>query len=123
MNALSSPGLTIDKLNERAAAMRQNAATADRVINAGPQHVMWVYSGTDGKCCCGCAGIYRANSLHIAEATRQRGYQYLDAEINDRFVAKVLDTFKRHSDQIERVSDDQAALVVGDRLFMLEFAA
>lgn len=44
--------------------------------------VMQVYSGADGKCCCGCAGEHTYNPKHRRAASADHGYE-IGAELCD----------------------------------------
>lgn len=82
--------------------------------------VLSVYSGKDGKCCCGCAGKHSYNSAHVAEGTKSRGYAVTAEDVSDKNVKRIL-----------RLVQAQAALglaegeynyysaVVGKRLYLV----
>jgi len=53
-------------------------------------HVMSVYTGRDGACCCGCAGTHRYNSTMVEAAGKDRGYPVTQEEVNDKQVLRVL---------------------------------
>ena len=83
-----------------------------------------VYSGRDGKCCCGCAGQHfypRANQ----STADQRG-----GKVNDAMVARVLDIIKRApADALDhgpllcgasRISDhNHVSVAIGTRLYVV----
>lgn len=66
-----------------------------------PEDIMCAYSGTPGRCCCGCSGKYSYNSRYIAEATKDRGYAVTAEDVNDRQVAKVLRILKERAAEAE----------------------
>lgn len=45
-----------------------------------------VYSGAQGKCCCGCSGKHSYASQHREWASKNRGYAIDDDQISDRSV-------------------------------------
>jgi hypothetical protein len=49
-----------------------------------------VYSGKDGKCCCGCSGKHRYASHAVETQSKRRGYEVTPAEVNDAQIAKVV---------------------------------
>jgi hypothetical protein len=49
-----------------------------------------VYSGKDGKCCCGCAGKHRYASHAVDLQSGRRGYVVTPDEVNDAQVARVV---------------------------------
>lgn len=87
-------------------------------INASD--VVSVYSGKDGKCCCGCAGrYYYAKATRVA-AGKARGYKVTDDEINDGMITRIVRLMNKTPEAIEW-DDEYAALVVGGRLYMARF--
>ncbi len=68
-----------------------NAAEAKSLLaSLSADRVKSVYSGKDGKCCCGCSGNHRYASAHKAVAEKDRGYPISKEEVNDRQVKRVL---------------------------------
>jgi hypothetical protein len=47
--------------------------------------VMTSYTGKQG-CMCGCRGVYKVASKHLAQANQSRGYDYADQDVSDRSV-------------------------------------
>lgn len=66
------------------------------IASLTPDHVRSVYSGKPG-CMCGCKGKYSFNPLHRAEASKERGYDVGDDEVNPRMVARVLRLLQKES--------------------------
>ena len=81
--------------------------------------VMSVYSGRDGKCCCGCAGTHSYASIHREAASKDRGYEVTDEDISDRNVSRIVKKMNRSNDV--DVSGDHASLVVENRLYVAYF--
>lgn len=52
-------------------------------------NVMKVYSGAHG-CMCGCLGNYRVNPKFVAEANKDRGYDYDADDISERSVKTII---------------------------------
>ena len=94
-------------------------ASLTTLSNARVEDILDVYSGRDGKCCCGCSGKYSYNSKRVEEGSRERGYRLDPEECNDRMIAKVLKLMKANLDQVEVLSPQHFTLVVGTRLYML----
>ena len=84
--------------------------------------VLSVYSGKNGKCCCGCAGDHRYNSQHKEEGGTSRGYPVDAEDINDRQVRKVIGILRR-AEKIEYDRPDFISTVVGERLYIVYFTA
>lgn len=81
--------------------------------------IISVYSGKDGFCCCGCSGNHYYNSNLVKEASKNRGYQVGNDEINDKMVKRVLNIFKKTS--VKDIDFEEAfyATVVGNRLYII----
>jgi len=54
------------------------------------ESVTSVYSGKNGKCCCGCTGKHYTASAHRDLRSKTRGYPVGDDEISDKMVKKVV---------------------------------
>lgn len=61
-----------------------------------------VYSGKVGKCMCGCAGKHFYASALRVEATKDRGYEVSDDEVNDAMVTKVLRLVQANEEKVDR---------------------
>lgn len=86
--------------------------------NLTTPQVLSVYSGKDGKCCCGCAGKHSYNSLHMARASQLRGYDVAPNEVNDLMVSRVVNLFRKNADKVG-VAETYAELTLGDRLYLV----
>jgi hypothetical protein len=73
-----------------------------------------VYSGRKG-CACGCRGKYTYASKFQAEASRDRGYEVTDDEVNDR-------TVKLIAGRVEKIVRENCAdwLMSEDSLFAVD---
>lgn len=90
--------------------------TTEQFTTATTDSIESVYSGKDGKCCCGCAGTHRYNSKH-ARHDHERD------SINDKQVAKVLRVVQDGVALGETtVEDTHAWRVVGTRLYIAYYA-
>ena len=67
-----------------------------------------VYSGRDGRCCCGCSGIHRYNPLFV-------GPEY--ATYNARFVKKVVGIIQANPDRAFE-GGNHVYVVIGERLYI-----
>lgn len=80
-----------------------------------------VYSGKDGKCCCGCSGTHRYLAAYREEESKRRGYAIDDDELNDRQVKKVCDLLQSAAEQGTSVVHDEGDhvwTVVGSRIYI-----
>jgi hypothetical protein len=78
-----------------------------------------VYSGINGKCCCGCAGKYRYASAYRVLAGVQRGYAVRDEEVSDRSI-KIISNKVLNNKNSEH-SSDHSFLVIGKRLLIVYY--
>jgi len=81
------------------------------------EDVLSVYSGIDGKCCCGCSGKHTYNPMYVDEGTKKRGYPVKESEVSKRVVSMVLNKVKG-SMQAE-VDGDMVTTVIGRRLYIV----
>jgi hypothetical protein len=91
--------------------------------NLTPFDVVSVYTGTNGKCCCGCAGKHRYNSKYVTEASQRRGYAVTPDEVSDRSVLRVLNSIKAGivSGELE-FGNGYIARVTGTRVHIIYLA-
>jgi hypothetical protein len=59
------------------------------------ENVASVYSGIDGRCCCGCSGKHTYASAHQAWGSKNRGYKVEDDQVSDRTVKMVVNKIDR----------------------------
>ena len=91
----------------------------EKLISLTRDDIMYVYSGKQYACCCGCSGTYRYNSKHISEGSIDRGYAVSPDEVNDRQVSKVLNIMKKNSNLLEEDLDESLfSVTVDKRLYM-----
>jgi hypothetical protein len=57
--------------------------------------IVSVYSGVNGKCCCGCSGKHTTNPLYKALSGEERGYPVDDEECNAKKVKAILNKIKK----------------------------
>ena len=84
--------------------------------------VFSVYSGKDGKCCCGCSGKYSYAKAHQAFASKHRGYAVTDDEINDKMVRKVYGLLLANLETADYCNSSEtvsASFVIGQRLYVV----
>ena len=75
-----------------------------------------VYSGIDGRCCCGCAGKHYYSSAVAEKATKARKYE---VAVSDRMVRKVYNILAANSALVEKISNDCESVVIGRRLYIV----
>ena len=80
-----------------------------------------VYSGIDGRCCCGCAGNHSYNSKYANIGLQLRGYPIKPEEVSDRNVTRILNVLKKSSlDQIN-IQDSYISTIIGKRIYVVYF--
>lgn len=72
-------------------------------------NVVSVYSGRDGRCCCGCSGIHRHSSI----SKNMPSY----GVVSDRHVARVCNIMNKHVDELE-YDNGHVALRLDGRLYI-----
>ena len=84
-------------------------------------NVASVYSGIDGKCCCGCSGKHTFSSQNRQWAEKNRGYPVTDGEVNDRVVKMIYNKMSRlvESGETEYDNSEFVSAVVGKRLYVV----
>lgn len=87
-----------------------------------PADISSVYSGKDGRCCCGCAGKHFYNSKLVESASEKRGYEVTPDEVSDKMVVKVLRLIQSDEDRAEVMEGSHVALVVRNRLYVAYFS-
>jgi hypothetical protein len=88
--------------------------------NLTEKDIISVYSGINGKCCCGCSGNHRYNPDYVKEASKLRGYDVGPEETNLVMIKKVLNILKNvdlTSSDVE-YDDDCFSAVVHNRLYV-----
>jgi len=80
-------------------------------------NVASVYSGKAGRCCCGCSGKHTYASALRAEASKSRGYEVRDEEINDRTVKIIFNKLMKN--EFEKISDTCYSYETGSRLYVV----
>ena len=79
--------------------------------------VLSVYSGIDGKCCCGCSGKHSYSESTRKLASKDRGYEVTDDEINEKMVNKVMKIINE-AESVE-YGGNNISTVVGQRLYIV----
>jgi hypothetical protein len=82
-----------------------------------------VYSGKDGRCCCGCSGKHTYASKYQKAAGERRGYEVTDDEVSDRTVKLIVNKIRSASpdqrqDNLEGSYRGYHAAVIGERLYI-----
>ena len=89
-----------------------------------PEHkiedVKSVYSGKNGRCCCGCSGNYRYPSSLTPEAFKKsHGYELDPKEVSDRQVRRIFGIVM--GDPHREEGGSWVSSVVGERLYTVYF--
>jgi len=96
---------------------KSEGVTAVTEINI--DDVMSVYSGKNGRCCCGCAGKHTYASKWQAAAGKDRGFKVTDDEVNDRTVKLILGKIaKIGGEQYDGPFGSHVSAVSGDRVYV-----
>jgi len=80
--------------------------------------VLSVYSGRDGKCCCGCSGKHTYRKATQTAGSANRGYAVDDKEVNDSVATKVLNIVKANEGSADK-DGSNVSVVVGKRLYVV----
>jgi hypothetical protein len=80
--------------------------------------VMSVYAGQAGKCMCGCKGKHTYNSDYVAAASKDRGYEVTQDEVNDAVVLRTLHMVKAYEEDCE-VDGNIVSVDVGRKTYVL----
>jgi hypothetical protein len=88
-------------------------------VNLTASEILSVYSGRDGKCCCGCAGKHYYNPQYKKEGTKNRGYEVTDEDVSIKMVNKVIGILNR-SEVVENLGSC-VSTVVDKRLYIAYF--
>lgn len=84
------------------------------------ENVKSVYSGINGRCCCGCSGKHTYPSTDIKAAGKARGYEIQQEEISDRTVKMMINKINKQIElnNIEYDEEDFISCVVGNRVYI-----
>lgn len=83
------------------------------------EDVSSVYSGINGRCCCGCSGKHTYASAHREWASKHRGYAVTDEDINDRTVKMLVNKINKNLDKVEYDERPElVSVVLGNRLYV-----
>ena len=85
---------------------------------SNPKQILQVYSGLDGKCCCGCAGRYWYGTGKANSVARDNGYAPSPEDCSDRMVAKVIRLINEAPIEELEITDSYLARVIGARLYI-----
>ena len=83
-------------------------------------NVASVYSGKVGRCCCGCSGKHTYASALRDEASKSRGYEVRDEEINDRTVKMIFNKVaNKYWKDVTKISETCYSYETDTRLYVL----
>lgn len=97
--------------------------TINRPVPVELARVSSVYSGINGRCCCGCSGKHTYASAHQEWASKNRGYEVTDDEVSDRSVKIIVNKINKRiaEGDFEYYEDTFVSVVVGQRLYIAYF--
>jgi len=85
--------------------------------NLSKDQVLSVYSGRDGKCCCGCSGKHSYNPAYEAEGSASVGYPVF---CDGREVSRILNLVKKFEDSAEFADNNEwVSVTVGKKLYIV----
>jgi hypothetical protein len=93
--------------------------TAEKIRKLDPKHVARVYSGINGRCCCGCSGTYWCRKIHREIVAKHQGYPISDKEVSDRQVTRIFRIFQENAEQARELAPGHFTFVDENRLYML----
>lgn len=82
------------------------------------ENVASVYSGKNGRCCCGCAGKHTYASKFKDYSSEERGYKVTDDEVNDRTVKTIVNRINKNEDKLDMKEPDFVSVVINNRLLI-----
>lgn len=80
-------------------------------------NVASAYSGKVGRCCCGCSGKHTYASALRAEASKSRGYEVRDEEVNDRTVKIIFNKVMKNG--FKKITDTYYSYETDTRLYVV----
>jgi hypothetical protein len=83
-------------------------------------NVSSVYSGKRGMCACGCAGKHTYSTTHKAWASKDRGYEVGDDEVNDRTVKNIFNKVM-NAPNMEMIDNEFAMFDTETRTYVVYF--
>lgn len=91
-------------------------------FNLNPADFNQVYSGIDGKCCCGCAGKHTYSGKVEGKGKELRGYEFDADEVNERTFLMMLRKIERFLNAGSHLDINECpqyvSVVVGNRLYI-----
>ena len=85
-------------------------------------NVASVYSGIDGRCCCGCSGKHTYASKHRVWGSKNRGYKVEDDQVNDRTVKMIVNKIEKAIaagvKPYKHNPEELVSITVGSRLYI-----
>jgi hypothetical protein len=82
------------------------------------ENVQQVYTGKDGKCCCGCSGRHRLNPKHHKLGETHHGYTVTKTELSLLMVNRVCEMLNTHPDLLVKNSDDCYSVSLGEKIYI-----
>lgn len=90
-------------------------------MNLTTDNVLSVYSGKDGRCCCGCSGKHFYASAHVEAASKDRGYDVKPEEVSDKMIRKVIGILNAAKAEDVQRHAHFLATTIGERLYIAYF--
>jgi hypothetical protein len=83
-------------------------------------NVASVYSGKRGMCACGCSGKHTYSTEHKVWASKNRGYDVGDDEVNDRTVKTIFNKVMK-APNMEMIDNEFAMFDTETRTYVVYF--
>lgn len=94
--------------------MKPDDGLTVRILALNTDDILQVYSGVNGRCCCGCSGKHTYNPDFRAIGSENRGYEVDEEDCNMKTVKAILNKIKRNvSDPTCDWQDDFVSVVLG----------
>ncbi len=96
-------------------------------MNIDINKVQSVYSGINGRCCCGCSGKHTYASKYKDNASKNRGYKVTNDEVNDRVVKIIVNKINKFLNvpgnypEFKEYLDEFVSIVIGNRTYIAYF--
>ena len=117
MSYMTSSKLTVKEIADGYLDPATGKCAKEMLQKLTVEDVLSVYSGINGKCCCGCSGQHYFRTATQVLGGKRRGYAVPDEDVSDMMVKTVLDKIKASGD-VENLTSCLST-VIGERLYIV----
>jgi hypothetical protein len=94
--------------------------TAVKIVGIKFEDILKAYTGKPDRCMCGCSGKYTHTEINRALASKGRGYEVDDDEVNDKRVRTILKKIlNQPTGKIENDNNKIFSTVIGKTQYTL----